>query len=480
MTLIKFALILGSCLSLFALFFLLDMRAKWKNEILQGLTGVKDWRVRLNALTDRFVALGSEALLKRAASSSDDPVLTQLKGQTRALYVTLKDRYLSLSYSYNCGARAVQGAEAAFKAPGALKVVTIRRAGKLAERKLEIKEIGSDRYTRLLTPERYGPKPPEYHLQYVFDVSNKLVDEIAEGLKRIAAAPQQVTARLAAADKEIAAATALYNNLLENGAAYLPYEKSMTAIAAVVETIRAATQSDPLGAQAQCATLDQTIKALVTELNQAKQQLAAVGAAQNKLTATRQWVAKVRATNVTCPWADTPSEVAYWTLSNPDSDPDAQLLQAETLLTQASQSLAHGQLQTVSGECKQAVAALEQAEKMVKALFDAKTAVDEEVPRVRAELASINGELVGITGGATTNEMAQLVKRTCAAVEGRITEVHAIYVKQNFPEAKNLLTGAAGNEYGMPVAKLLTQAKELLSLLQKAAQVANSLAAQTA
>jgi|GEM_PF-3514849 len=480
MTLLKFAVILGGCLSLFALFFLLDMRAKWKNEILQGITGVKDWRVRLNALTDRYVALGSEALLKRAASASADPALTTLAGQTKALYVQLKDRYLALSYAYNCGARAVQGAEAAFKHQGALKVVSIRRAGKLSERRMEIKEIGAERYTRLLSPARMAPKPPEYQLQYVFDVSAKLIDEIVAGLKKIADAPAAVSSRLAAAAKEIAGAEALYNNLLENGATYLPYEKSTAAVTGLVDRIKSTVDSDPLGALALCANVDQAIKALVTELNQAKQQLAAVHAAQDKVTATRQWVAKVRSTNVTCPWSDAPAEAAYWTLSNADSDPDALLLQAETLLTQASQSLAHGQLQTVSGECKQAVTALEQAEKMVKALFDAKTAVDEEVPRVRAELAAIHSELVGITGGETTHEMAQLVKRTCAAVEGRITEVHAIYQKQNFPEAKNLLTGAAGNEYGMPVAKLLTQAKELLGLLQKAALVANSLAAQTA
>ncbi|MBS1994280.1 MAG: hypothetical protein JSS83_27400 [Cyanobacteria bacterium SZAS LIN-3] len=480
MTVITFAVILGGGLSIFSLFFLLDMRAKWKNEILQGVTGVKDWRVRLNTLTDRFVALGNEPLLKRAASNSDDPVLAKLQGQTRAFYVQLKERYLALSYAYNCGARAVQSAEASFKAPGALKLVSIRRSGKLSEKGLEIKEVSPDRYLRLLNPDRYSPKPPVYQLEYIFTVSGKLIDEITAGIKRIAEHTAGVASRLGAAEKAMEGASGLYSTLLENGATYLPYDRSKAAIEALGTRINDTVAGDPIGAYALCNDLDGAIKALVTELNQAKQQLASVKDGQEKLTATRQWVAKVRSTNVTCPWSDEVGESAYWTLSSVDSDPDALLLQAETLLAQASQSLANGQLQTVTGECKQAFAAREQAEKMVKALFDAKTAIDEEVPRVRAELAAIQSELVGITGGETTHEMAQLVKRTCAAVEGRINEVHTIYCKQSFPEAKNLLTGTAGNEYGMPVAKLLTQARELLTLLKKAAQVASTLTEQTA
>ena len=156
----------------------------------------------------------------------------------------------------------------------------------------------------------------------------------------------------------------------------------------------------------------------------------------------------------------------------------ANLLRVARCLYKPGQSLSNGQLAAVAGECKQALAARTQADKLVKALIAAKTAVDEHVPRVRAELATIHSELAGVSSGTATNEMAQLVQRTCKAVEERINEVHNLYLKQFFPEALTLLTGTAGSEYGLPVAKMLAQAKELLQLLKKAAQVASSLSQQ--
>lgn len=479
MTLFTFAVVLGGALVLFGFSFLLEKRKLWKDDILKGITGVKDWRTRLNALTDRFVALGAEPLLARAACKSNDPAQSRFTGQTRTLYLQLKDHFLALSYAYNCGARAVQQAEAWFKPRGALKIVTLRRVTRLAEEGLTIKEISSERYTRFVTPDRYGPKPPVYRLGFVLSVCDKLVGEITSGLAKIAQAPGQVNARLAAADKNLAQAAAQNSALAAAEVNYLPYRQHVQAIASLRGRVQSNLDNDPLGALALCCDLDRSIQALADELAQAKQQLANVNTAVSQLAETDKWVAKVRSTAVTCPWSGAPSENACWRLSTADSNPDSQLTQAATLLTQAKQSLANGQLPAVAGECKQANAARTQAEKMVKALIDSKTAVDEQVPRVRAELAAIHGELVGITGGETTHEMAQLVARTCQAVEGRIGEVHKLYRDQLFPEALILLTGTAGNEYGMPVAKLLAQAKELLELLKKAAKVASSLARQT-
>jgi hypothetical protein len=475
-----FLAIVGGALVLFALFYLLEQRKLWKNEILEGVTGVKDWRKRLNGNTDRFVALGREPLLAQAASKTADPVAAKLSGKTLAHYQRLKDMYVALSYAYNCGARAVQQAEGRFKINGPLKLVTIRDAGKLAEQGLEIKEIHPHHYLNLVAPDRYAPKPPVYHLDYIFSVCDKLTDEIARGLTTLASYPAQVTARLATADKNRAAATAQYNALRSADVTYLPYEQRLTAIAVIEARVSANIGNDAIGALALCTDLDKGIQALAQELDQAKTQLTAVSGGEKQLAASLAYVVKVRATPVTCPWSDNCGEPTYWTLSTPDSDPDSQLAQSATLFTQARQSLVTGQLQTVSAECAQALAARNQAEKMVKALFEAKTAIDEQVPRVRAELAAIRAEQIGITGGASTHEMAQLVERTCTAVEGRIKEVHALYLKQQFPQALNLLTGTAGNEYGLPVAKLLAQAKELLSLLKKAAAVASTLTPQAA
>jgi hypothetical protein len=557
---IIFAALLAAALLSFGLIWLAEARKTWQDEILQGITGVKDWRKRLNGHTDRFVALGREPLLARAASKSDDPALSALKGQTLTLYQGLKDQYLALSYAYSCGARAVQQAEAMFRVPGPLKLVTIRRAGQLAEQGLAIKEIKPERYTKLVPPERNGPKPPVYHLEYIFSVCDKLAAQIADGLKSIVDSRAKVMARLATADNALAAATAQYNALVISGVKYQPYDYGQTVIAAARARVSSNIECNPLGALQVCADLDKAIAALTQdleqvkkliaraakadtntsaaetqydalraagttylpfeqrqaaiaamraqlsssiavdvqgalqicgdldkaitgltqELDQAKQQLAAVSGGEQQLAATRQRVAKVRATALTCDWSDDNGERVCWTLSNADSDPDSQLAQGETLLAQARQSLANGQLQAVAGECKQALAALVQADKMVKDVFDAKTAVDEQVPRVRAELAAIHAQLNGITGGESTHEMAQLVERTCSAVDGRIKEVRHLYTKQLFPEALNLLTGTAGNEYGMPIAKLLAQAKELLKLLQQAVQVASTLAKQTA
>ena len=54
MTLIIFAALLSGALFLFSISFLVEKRKLWKDEILQGVTGVKDWRLRLNDKTERF------------------------------------------------------------------------------------------------------------------------------------------------------------------------------------------------------------------------------------------------------------------------------------------------------------------------------------------------------------------------------------------------------------------------------------------
>jgi hypothetical protein len=480
MLLYIFGAILAAASLGFGVIWLLEQRNVWKDEILEGVTGVKDWRKRLDTTTERFVALGAEPMLARAASQSDDPVKAKLNGQTLNLYVRVKALYLALSYAYNCGSRAVQQTEAMFRIQGPLKLVTIRNAGELAEQGLEIKEIKPEFYRSILQPGRYDPQGPVYHLEYLFNVCDKLVDEILRDIKSIKDCPAQITARLTQADGNLAKVKAQYEALLAAQVKYLPYDERLAAIAQKRASISGAITCDPLGALAYCAELDKAIAALAKELGEASTLLTTVNKGEEQLAASRAYVTKVRATQVTCPWSDYPDQPAYWTLSNPDSDPDNQLAQSETLFQQARQALANGQLQTVPGETTQALAARAQADKMVKAQFDAKTAVDEKVPLVRAEITTIRAQQIRITGGDSTHEMAKLVERTCSAVEGRIGEVRNLYEKQRFPEALTLLNGTAGNEYGMPVAQLLQQARELLKLLEHAAQVASTLAAQPA
>jgi hypothetical protein len=318
MTLFIFAAVLGGALILFGLSFLVEKRKLWKDDVLKGITGVKDWRTRLNGLTDRYVALGAEPLLARAASKSNDPAQSRLKGQTLALYLQLKDYFVALSYAYNCGARAVQQSEAWFKPKGALKIVTLRRVIKLAEQGLVIKEISPERYTRFVSPDRYGPTPPTYKLDYVLSISDRLSSEIASGLAKIAETPGKVSTRLATADKNLALAQVLNATLVSADVNYLPYKQRLEAISAARAKVQANLETDPLGALALCNDLDKTIQALADELTQAKQQLAAVNTAVAQLAETQKWVTKVRATAVTCPWSDAPAENACWKLSTTD------------------------------------------------------------------------------------------------------------------------------------------------------------------
>ena len=110
-------------------------------------------------------------------------------------YKQIKELYISLSYAYNSGSRAVQQAEAMFKGHGPLKLVTIRRAGKLAEQGIEIKEINSAYYASIVAPPRYAPKPPVYQLEYILSLCDKLTAEIESRLRLIADGPSKVTAR---------------------------------------------------------------------------------------------------------------------------------------------------------------------------------------------------------------------------------------------------------------------------------------------
>ena len=243
--------------------------------------------------------------------------------------------------------------------------------------------------------------------------------------------------------------------------------------------------TDSLGAIPVCNDLDKAIQALAQEAEQAIKQWNNIVAGDKEQVEIVDRMAKVRSTRISCPWSDDNGEPVSWTLAAPDSNPDEQIARSKALLLQARASLASGKPASTEGECKQAKDARTQADRMVNAYINAKASVDEQVPKVRAELAAIRGELSGITDGESTHEMFHLIARTCAAVEGRISEVHSLYVKEQFTQALTLLTSTVGNEYGLPIAKLLSQAKdilnrakELLALLKQASQVTNTLKAE--
>jgi len=110
--------------------------------------------------------------------------------------------------------------------------------------------------------------------------------------------------------------------------------------------------------------------------------------------------------------------------------------------------------------------------KQVQALFSAKNSIDEQMPKVQIQLASLRGELSTVGTTAQCEEMARLVGTTCDAVEQRVREVHSFYQMEKFQEALALLTGAQGSDFGMPIAKLLEQAKSLLKSLKDATKAA--------
>jgi hypothetical protein len=463
------------CALVFGVFALFERKKLYDNKVVSGMSGVLVWRKRLNAVTDGFVALGNDALMRGAASQTADPSLSAFKGQTLKFYQGFKQPYLALSFAYNGSAAAVQNAERLLAGSGLMKVRGAHSASQLSELAVELKEVPVGNFTRLLALPRLAPTPPSYKIEYLFDVCERLTNEIKQGLATIRATPAQVQARLVKVDEKLAQSAQVHDALTAGGATYTPYEERLAAISALRAQILGDLQADPLGALNQCANLDKAAEVLVAELRQAQQLLSSLSEGSQKLATTREWVSRVRSTPVTCPWIDTRGDDLCWQLDTPDSDPEGQLNQCETLLAQARQDLASGALQTVAGGIKQAGAAISQANTMVKAMFDAKTAVDEQVPKVRVELAAVRAELHAITGGVNTQEMANLVERTCEAVDARVNEVYALYRRQLFPAALTLLTGSNSNEYGLPVAKLLAQSKELLRLLKQAAQVAGTL-----
>ena len=472
---VLFLAILLFCGVIFGCFALIEKRKQYSNQVVQGMTGVQKWRLRLNGITDSFIKLGTDPLLRAAASKSNDPSLTAFTGQTLTYYNNFKANYVALSFAYNVSSRAVQTSEGQLTGSGLKKAANLHKVTKLAELAVEIKEIRPESYTRLVALSRFSPKPPSYQVDYLFDVCEKMIAEVNAGLTAVRSAPVAVHAALAKSDAAIVIVGQLHEALVTDSAAYTPYDNKLAAIAAKRAQIVSAIAADPIGAGGQCANLNKLIEALAAELRQAQQMVLTVQATATKLEKTREWVARVRSTAVTCPWADSNGDEPYWHLDTPDSDPDGQLSQCETLLAQARSALSSGALANVAGGSKQGLAACTQAENMVKAMFAAKTAVDEQVPTVRAELAAVRAELHAVTGGGSTQEMAALVERTCEAVVGRIDEVYALYRKQQFPAALALLTGSSSNEYGLPVAKLLAQSKELLRLLKQAAQVAGTL-----
>jgi hypothetical protein len=559
MTILAFVALAAACAVVLVVFWLLEQNDSLKDVTLSGATGIKKWRDRLNTITDGFVALGTEPLLKKAVSTTEDPQLNQLRGDTLTRYKALKSQWTALSFAYNGSSRVVKKAESLLNVRGLWKSVTIRRAVKSLEDPIMIKEINPAAFVLALP--KNAPKTPLYLPDYLFSVCERLIADIKTGLAAIKDAPgkvqtrlgnaegelskcetqrqdlhqkgidfvlykdrkgsievvhgqvtamlasdpfgaltrceeldrqikgllgelsqaAQVHARLQGATQSLTACEAQNEALSKQEIAYAPYKDRVAAINTLREQVEGAVGRDPGKALGTCAELDKAIKALASELTQAANIVKQLDDADLELSTKEEWVTKIRGTAVTCPWADArESDAPNWLLNTADSNPDSLFAQSKSLLSQARGSLASGNFPVISGEIKQAETARNQGAAMVQAQFDTKNTVDEQVPRVRAELTALHGEVLATTGGSTSGEMSQLVQKACGAVEDRLHEIRDLYGKQKFVEAASLLTGTQGNEHGMPISKLLAQAKELCRLLKQAAEVAGNVQAQLA
>jgi hypothetical protein len=307
------------------------------------------------------------------------------------------------------------------------------------------------------------------------------LDRQVKGLSDELAQANTVYTRLQAAAQSQIACGAQNEALSKQQIAYSPYHGRVDAIETVRKQVEDAVGMDPAKALRSCDELDKQIRALAKELQDAASLVAQLSAADLDLNTKQERVARIRETNISCPWSEPrDGDATTWTLSAPDTNPDQFFDQSTSLLSQARNSLSSGNFPVIAGEIKQAETVRNQAMNMVQAQFDAKASVDEKVPRVRAELSKLHAEVAATTGGSTNGEMSQLVKRACDAIEDRLREIRDFYGKQKFSEAVSLLTGNAGSEHGMPISKLMEQAQELCKLLKQAAEVANKVQAQLA
>lgn len=477
MAIIIFLSLLGVCLVVLGVLALAEKKKRWTREVMNGGDGIKSWRQRLNQLTDRFVGLGAEPMLARAVSTTSDPYLNGFRGQTLAKYRELKGAYKALTFGYNAIAQVVKKAEFLLTQKGAVQALTIKRAAQAAEGPVMIKEVNPALFALALP--REAPRPPLFTPAYLLDACERLVATINNLVQAINEVPGKVESRLSAVATTMAQMNEENAKLTLDGVKYGPYETRVASIDLQIAQIRAMIEVDPLGALSQVPELEKQVGTLKNELNGAAQMIAALAHSSSELAQAREWVAKVRATQVSCPWSEATSEKSTtWKLTTTDSNPDPLFLQAETLAQQAITSLAAGNFHAATLEKKHADASCQQALKLVKDLIERKNAIDEQVPRVRAELTALTAEVNATIGSGAAPEMAALVFRACDAVEERINEIAALYGEQKFAEAAMLLSGTQGTEHGMPIAKLLAQANELCRLLKQASEVAGSVKAQ--
>lgn len=459
----------------------LDVKAAWTSEVLEGFTGMQEWRARLNGITNSFVKLGSEKLLAKVASRTEDPLLNKYAGKTLATYKRIKDAYLAVSFGYAALSRCIQHCEGVLSVKGVWKLVRVRDALRIAETPLRVTECNVSWFTEAVKPPQSTPEAPAFLPGYLSEALEALIGKINTWTKQIQDAPAQVESKRASAEQSLANCRRLYEELRMNGTTYGAFEDRVTGIELTSGQIAAVAQADPLGALDRSAELDQQIASLRKELEQAGKWLATIVTAGNNLTAQMAWVAEVRATALQCPWNDEAQQTC-WLLKSADSNPDGLFAEAHDLIEQAKSALTSGNFSQVEADCTSANQKVAAVKTRVQAQFNAKASVDSKVPALRGQLTSLREDLAKATEGMGQSEsdMAQLVTRACRAVEDRIGVIHSLYQDQRFADALAQLTGSEVNEHGMPIAKLMEQAKELLSLLKQAQKTAATVKAQLA
>jgi hypothetical protein len=457
----------------FLIMSLMEGGKKITRNVVVEATGVTVLRKRLNAVTQIFVHLGSDPYLARAGSKTENPVLSRLTGETLRRYTELANLWVATSFGHSACANNVIDAERETQTKGVLKLLHAKQAATTVAKPITFTPAMAKWFQAYGTAApRNAPASPSYSPEHVLDCIEKMCATITSGLQEIRNASTTVEARLAKSNVAVGACEQTLNELARSNLTYSPYQDRKRGIDLFFGQIKTAVKNDPMGGLKLCTDLDNQIAGLQKELQQVQTLLAGIDASAAQLVKNREYVTKVRATQVVCPWAPTEKEPESWKLTNAGSNPDTGFAQGDASLSQARSSLAAGQLKMAADERKEADTFSKNAVSLVSALFQAKGTIDEQVPKVQMELASLRGELSTIRNTAQSEEMSKLVTNTCEAVDQRLREVLRFYRLEKFHEALALLSGAQGTDQGMPISKLVAQAKDLLRLLKEANKAA--------
>lgn len=441
--------------------------------------GVNALRESLNHVTELYVRTGGDPLLARAGSKTENPVLSTYKGKTLAQYQSIAQLFVAASYGHCAVSEAVTQGERKLSHGLLGTAVNLPSLTEIANHPVTVRTVNPSVFTT------YGgrraadaPRPPQFLPEYLFNACEKMLNAVQTGLAELRRAPDTVTTRLAAAAESLNRSELQVKSLANVGADYKPFPDKKAVVELKMRRIESERDADPIGALELCNALDAELKTLAAEISKATQLVNGLADTRTKLQEQRDWVAKIRTTAVICPWHTSADEPSCWQLKNADTNPDIGFAQCETFIGKAQTALEAGDFDAAAAAKKEADGVWNHASNQVKAIFAAKNSIDEQVPRLQMQLSAVRGELTTMGSTPQSQEMSQLVSTTCDAIDQRLKEVHKFYACEKFHESLAMITGAQGAEQGLPISKLIDQAKNLLVLLKEAQKAASDAAAR--